>query len=274
MIADWLAAIILGLVEGLTEFVPVSSTGHLILVGHLIGFEGARASVFEIFIQLGAILAVVFLYWRRFWRLIPTRFDLGEENLGPARGFSGLRGLLLLALTSLPFMLGGFVAHDLIKGPLFNPTTVAIGLGVGGLAILLVEPRLPRARLEGLDAMTWRVALGIGLCQCLALWPGVSRAAATILGAMILGVERKTAAEYSFFAAVPVMVVATGYDLLSNLSILQPSDLAIFALGFIVALISALFAVRVFIRLLGNHTLQPFGWYRIAIAALVLLVMR
>ncbi len=274
MIADWLAAIILGLVEGLTEFVPVSSTGHLILVGHLIGFEGARASVFEIFIQLGAILAVVFLYWRRFWRLIPTRFDLGEENLGPARGFSGLRGLLLLALTSLPFMLGGFVAHDLIKGPLFNPTTVAIGLGVGGLAILLVEPRLPRARLEGLDAMTWRVALGIGLFQCLALWPGVSRAAATILGAMILGVERKTAAEYSFFAAVPVMVVATGYDLLSNLSILQPSDLAIFALGFIVALISALFAVRVFIRLLGNHTLQPFGWYRIAIAALVLLVMR
>jgi len=274
MIADWLAAIILGLVEGLTEFVPVSSTGHLILAGHLIGFEGARASVFEIFIQLGAILAVVFLYWRRFWRLIPTRFDLGEENLGPARGFSGLRGLLLLALTSLPFMLGGFVAHDLIKGPLFNPTTVAIGLGVGGLAILLVEPRLPRARLEGLDAMTWRVALGIGLCQCLALWPGVSRAAATILGAMILGVERKTAAEYSFFAAVPVMVVATGYDLLSNLSILQPSDLAIFALGFIVALISALFAVRVFIRLLGNHTLQPFGWYRIAIAALVLLVMR
>jgi undecaprenyl-diphosphatase len=213
-------------------------------------------------------LAVVFLYWSRFWRLIPTRFDVSE-----ARGFSGLGGLLLLALTSLPFMIGGFLAHDLIKGPLFSPTTVAIGLGLGGLAILLVEPRLPRARIEGLDAMTWRVALGIGLFQCLALWPGVSRAAATILGAMILGVERKTAAEYSFFAAVPVMVVATGYDLLSNLSILQPSAAPIFILGFVVALITAWWAVKFFIRLLGNHTLQPFGWYRLAVAALVLAVV-
>ncbi len=265
---DWLAAIILGLVEGITEFLPISSTGHLIIAGRIIGFEGDRASTFEIFIQLGAILAVVFLYWQRFVRLIPTRLSFDADQ-----GLNGLHGLLLLAITSIPALALGFVGHDFIKSELFSPTTVAIGLGVGGVAILLIEPRLPRSRISGLDSITWQIALGIGLFQCLALWPGVSRAAATIVGAMILGVERKTAAEYSFLAAVPALCAAAGYDLLKSLDVLQTSDILIFGIGFVVAMISAWFAIRSFIRLLGTHTLKPFGWYRIAVAVVVLAVM-
>ncbi|MBI5961143.1 MAG: undecaprenyl-diphosphate phosphatase [Chloroflexi bacterium] len=265
---DWLAAIVLGLVEGITEFIPVSSTGHLIIAGHLIGFEGDRASTFEIFIQLGAILAVVFLYWDRFVKLIPTRLEMNPEQ-----GFSGLRGLLLLALTTVPAVSLGALGHSTIKNDLFSPTTVAIGLAVGGLAILLIEPRLPQEKYIGLDSLTWRVALLIGLFQCLSLWPGMSRAAMTILGAMIIGVERKTAAEYSFFVAVPALCAAVGYDMLKSISSLQGSDAPIFAIGFVVAFISAWFAVRVFIRLLGSHSLQPFGWYRIVVAGAVLLVL-
>jgi undecaprenyl-diphosphatase len=267
--ADWLAAIILGLVEGVTEFIPVSSTGHLVIAGHLIGFEGDRASTFEIFIQLGAILAVVFLYFDLFWKLIPTRLDVKEEQ-----GFSGLRGLLLLAITTLPFISLGAVGHSFIKNELFSTGTVAVGLAVGGAAILLIEPRLPGVRRVGLDSITWRDAFIIGLFQCLALWPGMSRSAMTILGAMIIGVERKTAAQYSFFVAVPALMAATGFDLLQNIGSLGTSDIPIFAIGFVVAFISAWFAVKVFIRLLATHKLAPFGWYRLGVAALVLLLVR
>lgn len=267
--ADWLAAIILGLVEGITEFIPVSSTGHLIIAGHLIGFEGERASTFEIFIQLGAILAVVFLYIDRFWKLIPTRLDVNEEQ-----GFGGLRGLLLLAVTTIPAVSLGAVGHSTIKNDLFSPGVVAIGLAVGGVAILLIEPRLPAVKRIGLDSLTWRDAFIIGLFQCLSLWPGMSRAAMTILGAMIIGVERKTAAEYSFFVAVPALMAATGYDLLQSLDLLETSDIFIFGIGFVVAFISAWFAVKIFIRLLSTHQLAPFGWYRLGVAAVVLLAVR
>ncbi len=266
--ADWLAAIILGLVEGITEFIPISSTGHLVIAGHLIGFEGDRASTFEIFIQLGAILAVVVLYFDRFWRLIPTRLEMKEDD-----GFSGLRGLLLLAITTIPAVSLGAIGHSTIKNDLFSPGTVAIGLAVGGLAILLVEPRVPAVRTVGLDSITWRDALIIGLFQCLALWPGMSRSAMTILGALIIGVERKTAAEYSFFAAVPALMAATGFDLLQSIGDLGTSDIPIFAIGFVVAFISAWFAVKFFIRLLATHKLAPFGWYRLVVAALVLLLV-
>jgi undecaprenyl-diphosphatase len=266
--ADWLAAIILGLVEGITEFIPVSSTGHLVIAGHLIGFEGDRASTFEIFIQLGAILAVVFLYFDLFLKLIPRRLEVKEEQ-----GFSGLRGLLLLAVTTIPAVFLGGLSHSTIKNDLFTPGTVAIGLAVGGVAILLVEPRLPAVKRIGLDSLTWRDAFIIGLFQCLALWPGMSRSAMTILGAMIIGIERKTAAEYSFFAAVPALVAATGYDLLKSRDLLQTSDILIFGIGFVVAFISAWFAVKVFIRLVSTHRLAPFGWYRLVVAAAVLLVV-
>ena len=260
---EWLLVLILGLVEGVTEFIPVSSTGHLIVVGHLLGFEGERAATFEIFIQLGAILAVVFLYKDVFIQLFTRR---------RSTGVAGPHGILLLALTTLPILVSGFVLHGYIKHYLFNnPAVVAIGLGVGGVAILLIERWLPPVKRYGLGTLRWQDALCVGLCQCLALWPGVSRAGATILGGMLIGIERKTAAEYSFLAAVPAMCAAVGYDLLKSRNILQTSDIPAFALGFVVAMVSAALMVKVFIRLLGSHTLSPFGWYRIVVALAIFL---
>ncbi len=259
--ANLFVPLILGLVEGFTEFIPVSSTGHLILVGYLLGFNGSRAASFEIFIQLGAILAVVAIYRRRFYDLF--RFRQPE-------GFKGLRGWGLLALTTLPAVVVGAAAHQAIKTRLFNPITVAVGLAVGGIAILVVEARLPATRCESLDELSWREALIVGMFQCLALWPGVSRAAATILGAMLIGVRRSTAAEYSFLAAVPALCGAALYDLWKSLPLLSASDVPFFGIGFAVAFGSAWLAVEFFVRLLGSHTLKPFGWYRLGIAAVVL----
>jgi undecaprenyl-diphosphatase len=258
---DFLNAVILGLVEGLTEFIPVSSTGHLIIVGHFLHFEGAAANTFEVFIQLGAILAVVVLYKERFVRL---------ADRSSSGGFAGLNGILLLGLTTLPALVLGFAAHGFIKAHLFNTTTVAIGIALGGVAILVVERFLPTPTKRGLESLTPRDALAIGFFQCLALWPGVSRAGATIVGEMLLGIERKTAAEYSFLAAVPVMFAATGYDLLKSLTFLHASDIPFFAVGFVVAFLAAWLAVRTFISLLSRHTLVPFGWYRIVAAILLL----
>ncbi len=256
---SWIASL-LGLVEGATEFLPVSSTGHLILFGRLFNWDGDAAKTFEVFIQLGAILAVVLVYRKRF---------LGLLNFTSASGLTGVRGLSLLALTTVPAAVVGLLAHGMIKERLFEPMPVALALGVGGAAILIVERIRPQARLEGLDALTWREALAIGLFQCLALWPGISRSAATILGAMLIGVERRTAAEYSFFAAVPVLTAAGLYDLYRNWSCLTSCDLAPFTVGFAVAFISGWFAIRYFIRFLSHHTLAPFGWYRLVLAVLV-----
>lgn len=263
--SEGLNSIILGLVEGLTEFIPVSSTGHLILAGHLLGQEGEKASTFEVFIQLGAILAVVFLYRERF---------IGLNPFNRRQGFAGTRGLLLLFLTTLPALVFGAAAHDYIKSHLFNSTTVALGLGLGGVAILLIERALPKVRTDGVDSLSWREALSIGFFQCLALWPGVSRSGATILGGMLIGVERKTSAEYSFMAAVPVMFAAVTYDLYKSLPFLQATDIPEFAVGFLVSFVSAWFTVKFFMRLLGRHTLVAFGWYRLAAAVLVLWFLR
>jgi undecaprenyl-diphosphatase len=258
MMIDWFTILLLGLVEGLTEFIPVSSTGHLIIAGHLLGYEGERAATFEIFIQLGAILAVVFLYKDTFLQLFTRR---------RARGMAGTHGLLMLVLTTLPILVVGFLLHGVIKKYLFNNTNVvAIGLAVGGVAIILIERWRPRPRCYGLESLRWREALTIGLFQCLAVWPGTSRAAATILGCMLIGIERKTAAEYSFLAAVPAMCAAVGYDLLKSRSILHASDIPAFAVGFVVAFIAAAIAVKGFIRLLGSSTLSAFGWYRMVVA--------
>ena len=258
-------AIVIGIVEGLTEFIPVSSTGHMIIAGHLLGFTGPRADTFEIFIQLGAILAVLGLYHKRFLGLIPSRAPDSAEPV-----FAGWRGLGLLALTTLPALIAGKLAHGYIKTHLFSTTTVALGLALGGVALILVETFLPKVRKAGLDSLGWREALMVGCFQCLALWPGVSRSGATIVGGMLGGVERKTTAEYSFLAAVPIMFAATLYDLYKSRSFLQASDLPLFALGFFVALVSAWVAIRFFVRFLGNHTLKGFGWYRIALAGLTL----
>jgi undecaprenyl-diphosphatase len=257
-----IVAALLGVVEGLTEFVPVSSTGHLILAADLLDFAGLvgdeRAKTFEIFIQLGAILAVVTVYPRRFYGLL---------RLGDNSGFAGCRGLGLLLLTSLPAGLLGLFARGAIKSMLFQPLTVAAGLAVGAVWILIIERRTPRVRRSGLDALRWQDALAVGLFQCLALWPGMSRSSSTILGSMMVGIERKTAAEYSFFAAVPLLTAAALYELYKSRTYLSPADAPWFAVGFVVSYLFAWLSVRFFIRFLSHHTLVAFGWYRLAVAA-------
>ncbi|MCH5276390.1 MAG: undecaprenyl-diphosphate phosphatase [Desulfovibrionaceae bacterium] len=254
----WMAAL-LGLVEGLTEFLPVSSTGHLILVGDALGLYGSRVATFEIVIQFGAILAVLLLYWGRFWGLLRSR---------PHRAFSGLRGIALLMVTTLPGALLGLAASSCIKS-LFSPSCVMVSLGVGALCMLLAEWWVARhqpARAHapsGLDELTFRQALGVGCFQCLALWPGFSRSAATIMGGMLLGLRRELAAEYSFIAAVPLIVGAAGYDLLKSLPLFSLADLPFFAVGTALAFVSAVAAIKTFIRLLGRVTLRPFALYRL-----------
>jgi undecaprenyl-diphosphatase len=261
---EFLQAVILGLVEGLTEFIPVSSTGHLIVAGHLLGFEGPRAATFEVFIQLGAIFAVVFLYKERFLRLC---------TLATSAGFTGPRGVMLLGLTTLPALVFGAITHSFIKEHLFNPTTVALGLGIGGVGIIVTERFPSQVRKVGVDVLNWRDALAVGLFQCLALWPGMSRSACTIVGGMAVGIERETAAQYSFLAAVPVMFAATVFDLYKSLPILQGSDIPTFGIGFAVSFIAACLAIKFFLRFLGSHTLNPFGWYRIIVALGILWVL-
>jgi len=261
-----LIVVLLGIVEGVTEFIPVSSTGNLILAVDLLGFDRLVhpevAKTFEVFIQLGAILAVVVAYPGRFARLL---------RLGDNAGFAGLRGLGLLALTSLPAAVAGVAARPFIKAHLFQPLTVAIGLAAGALWILAVEWRAPRTRCAGVDGLGWREALGIGLFQCLALWPGMSRSSSTILGGMMLGVERKAATEYSFFAAVPILLGAGLYELYKSRSLLSAADVPLFAVGLAVSFLLAWAAVKFFIRFLSRHTLVPFGWYRLAVAAAALI---
>jgi undecaprenyl-diphosphatase len=260
--ASLITAGILGIVEGLTEFLPVSSTGHLIITGNLLGYTGEKAATFEVVIQLGAILAVVIMYWPRFWGLI--RPNCRQK-------FSGLRGLYLLFLTSLPASVLGLITHDYIKEMLFNPKSVAWALGVGAIMILIVERIQKKPSCFTLDELTPKLALGIGFFQCLALWPGFSRSASTIMGGMILGAKRKLAAEYSFIAAVPIMFAATGYDMLKSYSLFSSADIPFLATGFIVSFFSAWLAVKAFIFLLGKITLNPFAWYRLALSPLILL---
>lgn len=258
-------AALMGIVEGLTEFLPVSSTGHLILAGHFSGFEelvGAdAAAAFEIVIQLGAILAIVAAYPGRFTGLLRFR-----DN----QGFSGIRGIGLLVVTSIPASIVGLFARKFIHEHLFNPVTVAVALAVGALWILLVEHCRPRQRVEGVDSLTWREALIVGLFQCVSLWPGMSRSASTILGGMMAGVERKTATEYSFFAAVPIMIAATCYEVYKSYSLFSAAHLQGLVIGFVVSFISAWLAVKFFIHFLSRHTLAPFAWYRLALAGVVL----
>lgn len=281
LIVDLINGALLGIVEGLTEFLPVSSTGHLIITGRLLDFHGARADTFEVFIQLGAILAVVALYWRRF---------LGLVNASAGGGLSGLRGCMVLAVACLPVFVLGFLLRSFIRDHLFSVQTVAWALLVGGCIMVALEWRAGSNRgapgaeddtltpqlspkVSSLDNITLAQAVKVGLFQCLALWPGMSRSASTIIGGLLVGIERKVAAEFSFLVAVPVMVVAVGYDLLKSMKFLSTTDIPLFATGFGVAFIVAIFAIRTFIKLLATWTLAPFGWYRIIFGGILLMLM-
>jgi undecaprenyl-diphosphatase len=251
--------ILLGIVEGLTEFLPVSSTGHLVLAGALLGYDEARWAVFNIVIQFGAILAVVVLYWHRFMGV------LAGMRRGEAAAFHFTRNVLL---AFLPAAVIGLVVHHKVEELLGKPMVVAVALVVGGIAIIAIERLHKRYDTDSVEAMSWRTALAIGVIQCVAMIPGVSRSGATIMGALMLGVERKTAAEFSFFLAVPTMLGATSLELFKHRHELNhggaggPVDIAI---GFVVAFIVALFVVRGFVALVSRHGFKPFAWYRIVV---------
>ena len=254
-----LKAFILGLVEGATEFLPVSSTGHLIIIGDILNFTDERSKVFKIVIQLGAILAIM---WEYRERLVHTVTNLHQK---PAQLF-----ILNIAIAFVPAAVFGVLFHGDIKELLFNPFTVAIALVTGGFAILAIERWAPPARTPTVDDMTPLQALKIGLAQSVALIPGVSRAGATILGGVVFGLSRQAATQFSFFLAIPIMFAATGYDLFKNWDLLSASDLPVFAVGFITAFFAALVAVKTLLRYVAHHDFRVFAWYRIAFGLVVL----
>jgi len=261
---DLLNAIVLGLVEGLTEFLPISSTGHLIIAGSLLGFVGDRAKVFEIAIQSGAMLAVVWEYRARF----------GHAIAGIASDPVARRFAQNLVIAFVPAAALGFVLGKHIKALLFHPVPVAIAFIAGALVILWAERR-QRARPESVrvtdvDAMTWQDALKVGLAQAFALIPGTSRSGATIIGGMLFGLSRKVATEFSFFLAVPTLVAAGAYSLWKDRALLSAADLPMFSVGFVVSFVSALLCIRWLIRYVSRHDFLPFVWYRIAFGLVVL----
>jgi len=256
-----LKAVIMGLVEGATEFLPISSTGHLIIAGDLLGFlSKEKRDVFEIMIQLGAILAVC---WEYRQRLIGKIVHLRDQ--AGARGF-----FINLAIAFFPAAFVGLLFHKQIKIYLFSPFTVACALIIGGVAILLIEKYMEHGKTETVEEMTPMQALKIGLAQTLSLVPGVSRAGATILGGIAAGLDRKAATEFSFFLAIPIMFAATGFELIKSREFLSVVDMPIFIIGFITAFISALLVIRMLIRYVANHDFTVFAWYRIVFGLAVL----
>jgi len=261
--ADWLMAIILGLVEGLTEFIPVSSTGHLLLLGHFLGFE-STGKTFEIVIQLGALLAIISVYFNRLGTLA-TRWPFAVESR---------RFLIGLLVAFAPAVVIGVFAYDFIKLVLFEtPVVICVALIVGGILLLLLDrmKKVP-VYLEA-DRYPLRVYFLIGLFQCLAMIPGVSRSGATIAGGLLLGTDKRSAAEFSFFLALPTMGAAVAYDLLQNWERLDFSDAGLIAIGFVTAFLTALAVVKLLLEFVSRHGFAPFAWWRIVVgvAGLVLL---
>ncbi|HEY9398088.1 MAG TPA: undecaprenyl-diphosphate phosphatase [Burkholderiales bacterium] len=256
-----LKAAVLGVVEGLAEFLPISSTGHLIVVGELIGFLGQpMRGVFQVAIQLGAILAVCWLYRERLWRVA-----VGLPHDPAAQRFT-----FNLLVAFLPAMVFGLLFYKIIKGVLFAPVPVAIALVVGGLFILWAEKRRHVIRVQEVEQMTARDALLVGLAQCLALVPGTSRSGATIIGGLFVGLSRKAATEFSFFLAIPTMFAATVYDVYKHRDLFYMEDVALLATGFIAAFVAAFFTVRGLVAFVSRRDFTPFAWYRIAFGLIVL----
>lgn len=265
--SDWMIAVLLGIIEGLTEFLPVSSTGHLILAGELIGFTDNSSVAFKIAIQFGAILAVLLVYWRRFWAV---GVGLIKFEAGPV---AFTRNILL---GFAPALLIGVIAYDAIRAAMQTPEIVAIALVVGGILILLLERLVKNVRFNSVEAIPFGTALSIGLVQCTAMLPGVSRSGATIMGGLLMGVERKTAAEFSFFLAVPTMLAATVYALWKDREMLSADDLGMISIGFFTAFVVAVFVVKAFVAIVGKYGFAPFAYYRIIAgsAALIWLMAR
>ncbi|WP_375393262.1 undecaprenyl-diphosphate phosphatase [uncultured Sphingomonas sp.] len=265
--SDLLTAAILGVVEGVTEFLPVSSTGHLILATRLLGYDAARWAVFNVVIQLGAIAAIVVLYWRTFATVLG----------GLARWQPGaIRFVRNLLVAFLPAAVIGLALHKRVEALLANAQVVAVALIVGGVAILLVERLARPGKVRGVADVPLPTVAGIGLIQCLAMVPGVSRSGATILGGVALGVERRTAAEFSFFLAIPTMLGASAVELLKNRQALASGGgvgWAAIGVGALVAFVVALLVVRGFVTFVGRRGFAPFAWYRIAAGAVALIAL-
>ncbi len=254
-------ALILGIVEGLTEFLPISSTGHLIIVGSLLHFNNATGKVFEIVIQFGAILAVCWEYRLRLWVVAA-----GLTRKDPV----SWRFVTNLMIAFMPAAVLGLLFIKVIKSYLFYPVPVAIAFIVGALLILWAERRQHKIRVHEVDDMTWRDALKVGFAQAFALIPGTSRSGATIIGGLFFGLSRRAATEFSFFLAIPTMAAATMYDLFKNRDLLNSADIGVFAVGFIAAFISAFYAVSALLRYISRHDFTIFAWYRIGFGLLVL----
>jgi undecaprenyl-diphosphatase len=266
-----LIAIILGIVEGVTEFLPVSSTGHLIFATELLGFDAQKWSVFNVIIQLGAILAIVVLYWRTFWAVLE-----GMIRANPM-SWRFVRNILV---AFLPSAVLGFLLINDIEALLGNVLVVAIAFILGGIAILAIEKAVKPGHIVGVAEMPLMTVVGVGLIQCLAMIPGVSRSGATIMGGLSFGVERRTAAEFSFFLAVPTMLGATTLELVKHHDTLMAGASGVgfgtVAVGFVVSFVVALVVVRAFVHYISRHGFAPFAWYRILVgtAALAWIVMR
>jgi undecaprenyl-diphosphatase len=255
-----LKALVLGVVEGLTEFLPISSTGHLIIAGQLLGFNDEKGKVFEIAIQTGAMLAIVWEYRARFARALT-----GLRSDPVARRF-----VLNLAIAFVPAAVLGLAFGSFIKAHLFHAVPVALAFIIGAIIILWVERRPRRANIDHVDDMTWKDALKVGIAQALALIPGTSRSGATIIGGMLFGLTRRAATEFSFFLAVPTLVAAGAYDLFKHRDLLSSADVPLFAVGLVAAFISAFVCVRWLIRYIATHDFTVFAWYRIAFGVIVL----
>ena len=259
----YFSAILLGVVEGLTEFLPISSTGHLILADRLLGLEGPESKLFDIVIQLGAILAVCWVYRDRLFRAV--------EGLATDR--TQQRFVANIVIAFLPAAIAGVFLYRIIKDVLFSPWVVAVSFIVGGFLILLIERYRPRPAMDNVDQLSWGTALGIGCCQILSMIPGVSRAGATIMGALMLRVDRPAATQFSFFLAIPTMLGATVYDLYKNRAILSTDGALLIAVGFVVAFIAAMFVVRRLVDFVSRHGFGVFAWYRIVVGAIALIAL-
>ncbi|MGG3469565.1 undecaprenyl-diphosphate phosphatase [Neobacillus pocheonensis] len=261
---EHIIAFILGIVEGLTEYLPVSSTGHLILVGSLLGFTGQKANTFEVIIQLGSMLAILVLYWKRYLSLLNFKtIGKPEKKLD----------VIHIILGVIPAAVAGLVLHDFIKTQLFSPKVVVVSLIAGAILMIFAEKAHRAFTAETVDDLSYKQALTIGLFQCLAVIPGFSRAGSTISGGLLAGANHKTAAEFSFLIALPIMVGATGLDFIKSMHFLHASDFPLFAIGFFTAFAVAMFVAVLFLKILGKIGLNVFAYYRIVLAVLFYVIV-